>query len=168
MEKTKKLYLARHAEAEPSAPEGDRERPLTRRGEAQAAALGRALRARGARPQAIAASPARRARQTAELAAEAMGCAPGAILFVPEIYEASTRRLLEVINATDEAIESLMLVGHNPAFSMMTAYLAQRAISHLPPSGAIHITFELGYWSFVTMGAGRFEWYLDPEEAPRS
>lgn len=163
MEKHKKLYLARHAEAEPIGSNGDASRALTVGGELQAAGLGKELRKRGARPQAIAASPAVRARRTAELVAEGIGYAPESILLVPEIYEATTRRLLEVINATDEAIESLLLVGHNPAFSMMTAYLTQHNIAHLPPAGAIHIAFDLGFWSFITMGAGRFEWYLDPD-----
>jgi phosphohistidine phosphatase len=67
----RQLWLLRHAEAEPHRTHQDAERRLTERGERQARAAGIALSRIGVKFDAILFSPKVRARQTAELAAEA-------------------------------------------------------------------------------------------------
>ena len=67
----RQLWLLRHAEAEPHGTRADAQRRLTERGEAQARAAGIALLRIGASFERVLYSPKVRARQTAELAAEA-------------------------------------------------------------------------------------------------
>jgi phosphohistidine phosphatase SixA len=67
----RQLWLLRHAEAEPHGTREDSQRRLTERGERQARAAGAALARLGASFEAVLFSPKVRARQTAELAAEA-------------------------------------------------------------------------------------------------
>jgi phosphohistidine phosphatase len=67
----RQLWLLRHAEAEPHGTRTDSERRLTARGEAQARAAGLALARLDVSFEAVLFSPKVRARQTAELAAEA-------------------------------------------------------------------------------------------------
>src|SRR4051795_8674815 len=71
------LYLLRHAHAGNSASwDGpDSERPLSPKGRRQAQRLGAFLAERGFAPDAIVTSPKLRARQTADLVADAIGIA---------------------------------------------------------------------------------------------
>ena len=71
----RQLWLLRHAEAEPHGTRADSERRLTARGEAQARAAGVALARLDVMFEAVLFSPKVRARQTAELAAEAWSAA---------------------------------------------------------------------------------------------
>jgi phosphohistidine phosphatase SixA len=66
-----RLYLCRHAHSDPGEP--DELRPLSRRGEEQAAALGARLAAEAEPPVLVLSSPLLRARQTARAVAAATG-----------------------------------------------------------------------------------------------
>jgi phosphohistidine phosphatase len=102
------LWLLRHAEAQDGA--RDDERPLTERGVRQAKAAGLALRQLGARLDACFTSPKVRARQTAELACEALGVA---VTPIPALAGAP----FDVQELT-AGLDDVLLVGHDPSFSM--------------------------------------------------
>ena len=70
------LWLLRHGEAEPHDTRPDPERRLTPRGERQAIAAGRTLRALGVEFAAVFTSPRVRAADTARLACESLGVEP--------------------------------------------------------------------------------------------
>jgi len=69
-----RLFLVRHAEAEPGEP--DELRALTARGRQQARDLGARLAAEGADGATVVSSPLLRARETAEEIARALGTTP--------------------------------------------------------------------------------------------
>jgi len=103
------IWLLRHADAEDGSP--DAERPLSPKGEQQARAVGDALAALGVELDACLTSPKVRARETARLA-----CAPLGI----EPWEERALRG-GPFDPTDVAAghgESVLLVGHEPDFSM--------------------------------------------------
>lgn len=87
------IYLLRHGETEWNRQgrlQGQQNSPLTARGEAQAAAMGRALRelvGPGAAGFRIVCSPLGRARQTAAIVAAEVGCDPAAIAEEPRLME---------------------------------------------------------------------------------
>ena len=103
------IWLLRHAEAEDGSPDAERE--LTEKGERQARAAGAALAALGVELDACVASPKVRAAETARLACEPLGVevqlepklAGGP--FDPDALAAGLG-------------ESVLLVGHDPDFSM--------------------------------------------------
>ncbi|VVM07551.1 partial 2,3-bisphosphoglycerate-dependent phosphoglycerate mutase, partial [Methylacidimicrobium tartarophylax] len=66
------VYLLRHAAAIREAPT-DAERKLSKKGRQEAQSAGNALHRLGVRPDLIWSSPLVRARQTAEIVAEALG-----------------------------------------------------------------------------------------------
>lgn len=70
------LVLLRHAQAEPSGPAGDADRPLTARGHADAAAAGAWLGHGGHLPAVVICSPAKRTRQTWHEVALGMAAPP--------------------------------------------------------------------------------------------
>jgi phosphohistidine phosphatase len=104
------IWLLRHAEAADGAP--DAERPLTTRGRDQARAAGAALAALGVQLDACLSSPKLRAVQTAELVTDLLG----------GIEVRTDERLgggpFDPNELALEAGEDVLLVGHDPDFSM--------------------------------------------------
>src|SRR5665213_3343806 len=113
----KTLYILRHAEAAPGSP--DEPRQLTDKGHRQARQVGQAIREKGWRPAAIFCSPAARTKQTWE----GLDLAHPKPDFKKAIYNASTSELLAIVQGAG-TVESLMLVGHNPAIHALAAALA--------------------------------------------
>jgi phosphohistidine phosphatase len=112
------LVLLRHAKS--AHPEGaaDETRPLTPRGHADAAAAGTWLAARHLIPDVVLCSPARRTR---ELGGDATGTT---VVYDPVVYESGHgRALLDLVAATGPEITTLLLIGHNPTISMLSALL---------------------------------------------
>jgi phosphohistidine phosphatase len=120
----RQLWLLRHADAEPHGARVDFERRLTGRGEQQARIAGLALARMGATFDAVLFSPKVRARQTAELAAEAWSEEQRARLSMHEPLAEGFdgARALEAI-ASVPADGRLLLVGHEPDFSRVVAEL---------------------------------------------
>ncbi len=153
------LILLRHAETEP--PEtgaDDRHRALTDHGQQEAEAAGRWLASHGVRPERLLCSPARRARQTAELSLVGLATAP-ALHLAEEIYEATPGELLALLDQHGEA-GSVLLVGHNPGIERLVALLVEGRSDEfrgMPPAGlaVLHLdgTLEPGnarldaFWS---------------------
>jgi phosphohistidine phosphatase len=108
---TRRLVLIRHAKA---AAEGvDRDRPLAERGMAEAPAIGRWLTERHVVPDRVVLSPARRARQTWELAAAELASSTKPVLD-ERVYGNTVDDLLDVVHETPAEIATLAIVGHNP------------------------------------------------------
>jgi phosphohistidine phosphatase len=110
------LWLLRHGEAEPHDARPDFERRLTERGEEQSRAAGRALAALEMTFQAVYTSPKVRARDTARLACEALGCEPIEHAALTEGFDADDARALLNAVGPDERI---LVVGHNPDFAQV-------------------------------------------------
>jgi len=118
----KTLGLFRHAKSDwGDARARDFDRPLNERGRKGAPLMGRHIQdwcdARGMRWDRILASPAVRAAETIELAAQGAGYGQGNTLAVNwdrRIYLASSASLLDVLRDQDPAVNSILMVGHNP------------------------------------------------------
>jgi phosphohistidine phosphatase len=103
------LWLLRHAEAADGQP--DEERPLTDRGVQQAEAAGRALARLGEGIDVCLSSPKRRALQTAELACDPLG--------IPVVPDPRLGGEPIDISAVTEGRHNVLLVGHDPSFSLL-------------------------------------------------
>jgi phosphohistidine phosphatase len=103
------IWLLRHAHAEDGSP--DAERPLSAKGERQARAVGAALAVLGVELDACLTSPRVRARDTARLVCESLGIEP----FEELALQGGPFDPLEVAAGHGE---SVLLVGHDPDFSM--------------------------------------------------
>lgn len=167
----KRLILLRHAKAAAKDPGRDFERPLAPRGHAQMKAVAAYLAAHaadGLRPDIAFVSPAARTRETwtrAKLAGVTMH-------FEPRIYEASTGALLSIVRAADEAVGTLLLVGHNPGVEDLAGKLVgsgdeatrSRLKASFPTATLAVIDLEVGAWREVGAGAGRLERVVTPAD----
>jgi phosphohistidine phosphatase len=114
--------ILRHAKA--ANPEGalDRDRPLTQRGHADAAAAGTWLSDGGLSPDLVLCSPSRRTKETWHGVALGLSSAPR-VRYDEAIYSGSVRSLLAVVRAADDGASTVLLVGHNPGVSELSALL---------------------------------------------
>lgn len=132
-------FLVRHAKAEGSAPGGDAARRLTPEGRAAFAALAAAL-AGEVRVTRVVSSPFTRARQTAELLAEATG-APVELEAALASGASSGRELLALLARLGPGAA---LVGHNPEVAEAVALAGRReaevrpgTVAAIEPGGAL-------------------------------
>lgn len=119
----RELVLLRHAHAEGGGTNAiaDIDRALSLRGREEAILAGKWLHERGYIPDRTLCSPARRARETLELAQDAIGF--GETECVDAIFEATPGELIALADAHRE-VGRLMLVGHNPGFEQLAALLS--------------------------------------------
>ncbi len=149
------LTLFRHAKTErDSASGGDFDRRLEERGRRDAERIGAEIRQEALKFDLVLSSPAARTAETAELA----GLSPR---FDERIYNASAGELLAMVQGVDDAMERLMLIGHNPAFERLASQLTGQDLDM--PTGSL-LEIELPIESWAEAGSGRPVRFLKPKE----
>ena len=103
------LWLLRHGDAAEGSP--DAERPLTKKGEKQARAAGRALKRLGVPMDACLTSPKVRAAETARIACEELGVEP-------QLEPKLAGGPFDADALAAGLGDNVLLVGHDPDFSM--------------------------------------------------
>jgi len=161
----KRLLLLRHAKSSWS-DDGlaDSERPLSGRGERDAPRMGARLRKRGIRPGLVITSPAVRARRTASLVARALDYPDGAIRLEATLYLAAPAEILTVVAAQADAIDCLLVVGHNPGLTELTnLLLPELALANLPTTGVVVVDCAGERWAEVRNAQRQLVYYDYPK-----
>ncbi len=124
--RSRELLLLRHAKASRDAAKAaaDFDRPLTRRGRRDAPRMGRWLKTRELVPDCVIGSPARRARETAELVLDELGLAQEETRWDERAYAADVEALLRVLADCPPAARRVLVVGHNPGLEDLVRHLA--------------------------------------------
>ncbi|HEY8259815.1 MAG TPA: histidine phosphatase family protein [Methylosinus sp.] len=167
--KMRRLILLRHAKADAHSAGGDRQRPLTKRGEEDARRVGRYLAEEGLVPDLAVSSDARRAKRTLDLALEAF---PREVSHRLDdaIYLADPDRLLDLLRETPAETATLLAIGHNPGFADLASALAtdgspdalSRLRSKYPTAALAVLDLEADDWSAVGAGGARLERFVTP------
>jgi phosphohistidine phosphatase len=144
----------RHANAQWKDPQiADFDRPLNRRGNSEAEAMGRRLMELKLVPTILLASTARRAEQTADIVARELGVAARSRRSEESLYLAPAEDILRVVQTTGPRIPHLMIVGHNPGITEVANLLApSRAIADLATAAVCTFTFDSRSWADVEAG----------------
>jgi len=154
---TLRLILTRHAKsswADPSV--DDHARPLNKRGEKSAAAVGVWLASRGYVPEVALVSSSKRTKQTWKLISKAFQDPPEAA-YRDELFHAEPEVLMERLRGVGAAC--VMMIAHNPGI----AFFAQGLVSRLPgdsrferfPTAATAvIDFDAPEWSQIAWSTG--------------
>ena len=160
----KKLFLIRHAEAESGSSEKkDFYRDLTNKGTRDSARLGKYLMMNNFVPDLIVASPAVRARQTAELIADQVGYGLDRIVLHEDLYETSVRVLLEHINKLNDKGKRVFLINHNPSITYLAEYLTSADVGNLSPASMVVATMENASWREFSQGSADLALQLSPD-----
>jgi len=161
----KTILLMRHAKAEAGVPgQRDFDRPLAVRGNEDAERMGRALAKLGAVPDAIVASPAARAKETAEAAARAMKFS-GTIHSERALYNASGDAWLAALRALPASAESALVVAHSPGIAEAAALLcgASPGAFDIPTGGVLAFDDAVDRWRDLGEGGASLRWFLRPK-----
>lgn len=144
----KKLYIIRHAKSSWSdAALNDFERPLNKRGKANAPIMGKRLKKKGIMPDIIISSTAKRAKSTAEMIVKEIGYEKK-VLFNENIYEASVDEFRKILTALDDKQSTVFLVGHNPELNMLVDYYV-KFYENIPTCGVVEIEFDCERWAEI-------------------
>jgi phosphohistidine phosphatase len=161
----RRLLLLRHAKSSWDEPGlDDHDRPLAPRGRKAGKRVAKELRRREIEVDLVLCSSAVRAQQTYELVAPALGEAEIAI--EPELYGASSARLLARLRALDDRTGSALLIGHNPGLQDLAVRLcpaATRIAEHFP-TGALAVLEVDGSWADLGPASVALESYVVPRE----
>lgn len=158
----KQLLLMRHAKSDWSADHStDHDRPLNQRGVRSARAIGRLLKDEGEVPQLVVTSSAVRARTTAQLAAEA-GDWGSEIVVDSRLYGTGADAAIQVA-AEAGAPDRLMLVGHQPTWSILVSILSGESVDMKTATVAM-IAFDMGAWSDLPGATGALETVYQPRD----
>jgi phosphohistidine phosphatase len=151
----------RHAKSDWEAVYGsDHDRPLNERGVRSARLMGRALSAKGLEPRYVISSTALRARTTAELANEA-GNWEAALSLDRALYEAGPHDVLAVAAGAPD-VSRLMLVGHQPTWSMLVAELTGERVE-MKTATVVVVEVDLDSWDGLPSARGALAAVLDPK-----
>jgi phosphohistidine phosphatase len=165
----KRLFLLRHAKSswkDSSLP--DHDRPLAGRGKRASKAMAAYMREQRIEPALVLCSSATRARQTLERVAPGLGGSPD-VRIESELYEASAAGLLSRLQRVDDAVPSVMLIGHNPSIERLALDLANGGpelaeLGDKYPTGALATVDFAGTWSTVEPDAARLVDFVKPRD----
>jgi phosphohistidine phosphatase len=167
----RRLFLIRHAKAEPAVGRVDYERKLTGRGRDDAKRVAKALAARRILPDILVHSGAARAKETAEMLAAAWR---GKVELKEDgrLYDASLATLLDRTRALSDEHKHVGLVGHNPGLGeLATALIGSgaepevRRLAAKYPTGAVAVLdFSIKRWAEAERNSAMLALYLTPAE----
>jgi len=172
----RQLLLLRHAKSswdDPKLP--DHARPLNARGRQNAVAMRQHLQALGIAPELVLVSSARRTLQTMQ----ALGpfAATTRVAPLDALYLANVGQLLAALHAVDEAISSVLVIGHNPGLHELALQLAGAHAMAQPrpemqnlaegfPTGALAEFSVAGPWWSLGEGGTRLVRFVAPRDLP--
>ncbi len=173
----KTLTLLRHAKSTWDDPVArDFDRPLNKRGRRAAQTIGREMRAQSLVFDRVIASPAVRVRETVDEVVEGYGRSLDPE-FNQRIYLAQTETLLEILRATPDSTQSLLIVGHNPGLERLAILLTSSGSlrseleAKYPTATLAEVMLPVDRWQEVSEGLGELTRFirprdLDPELGP--
>ncbi len=161
----KTLYLLRHGEASLCASNGDDfERELSPYGEQQAIAIGQYLQQQKMTIDLLLYSAARRTTTTAMLIKKIMGHAIANTQAEAKIYQADLINLLELLRTLEPALNSVLLVGHNPTISWLLNYITGQTLDSMSPCTCYGMELMINDWAEISAGQGKIILTTIPEE----
>lgn len=166
----RRLFLIRHAKAEPSAGRDDHARKLTERGRGDARRVAKALARRHFLPEVLIHSGAARAKETAEIFAAAWR---NEVELQEQawLYDASFTTLIACTRALSHEEKRIGLVGHNPGLGELATALAgsgaepeMRRLAKFPTGAVAVLDFSIRRWEEVARNAAMLALYVTPAE----
>lgn len=150
MSEEKNLYIIRHGKSSWGYENvSDIDRPLKNKGIKYSYEMADRLLRKGWKPDAIWSSPANRAIHTALIFAGVLEYPYNKIKIEERLYFSSEEDVLDVIHKTNDAILSLMIVGHNPTFTNVANHFLKESVDYIPTAGVVKISFNAESWMRV-------------------
>ena len=113
----------------------------------------------------IRSSSALRALRFAEAISESTGVE---LVSDPDLYTFSTDRMVDLIRQLDDGLNTIALVGHNPAITLTVNRLTGADLDNVPTAGIAVLSFNLGHWADVGDGKAELVYFQAPKMLARA
>lgn len=167
----KKLYILRHAKADPDADfNDDHEKPLARKGHDDAALVARIMHDLNLIPDFIISSDSLRTRQTLENMLPILG-GDIAVDFTYNLYLATPGEILKQIATVNNDRNALLVVGHNPGVHQLCAFITgggdpqhiRTLQTKFPTGGLACFDVSCENWQQLNPGCASLENFITPK-----
>ncbi len=148
----KTLYIIRHAKSSWEFDLEDKKRPLNPRGLLDAELVGKELKTLVKTLDLILSSPAVRAYSTAKIINKYLDMPENLFIVKEELYDFDGSKVIETVKKCEDTINSLMIFGHNHAFTSIANNYGSEAIDNLPTCGVVVIEFDCDKWEQINVG----------------
>jgi len=145
----KTLLLIRHAKSSWDIGSlNDFDRPLNDRGKKDAPTMAKRLLSKKINIDAFVASPAKRAKKTAELFCKEYGKGEDDIIFITKLYHASPDIFFEVIDELDNGFNTVAIFSHNMGITEFANQLVKDLqIDNMPTCGIFAVKINAKKWA---------------------
>ena len=159
----KTLHLIRHSYTLNSSPDISRE--LSQQGEQICAHMGPKIQQGGCGFEHVFVSPATRAQSTIKLLAAAMGRPTLEWHTEDALYTFDYEQLLSWLETCDDALDDIVIVGHNPGVSDLAVLLTGGHIAQVPPCTYLKIETDAEHWQGLYPRCGHLAAMIYPDTA---
>ena len=148
----KTLYMVRHAKSSWDHDVIDHRRPLNKRGEKDAVLVSKHVSKKISTPEIIISSDAVRAATTAGYFKKKFKISDANFILDHSLYDFSGHKVIERVKNLDDSYTTVMIVGHNHAFTSVANMLGNKYIENVPTCGFVAIQFKEPNWKAISTG----------------
>lgn len=148
----KNLLLMRHGKSSWELNVSDEDRALLQRGISDAKLVGEKLSTKELNIDYVYSSPANRAFHTAMICLRQLRFPLDRFKVVPELYDFSGDHVLNFVRSLPNGLNTVLIFGHNHAFTHIANLLGSRPIENVPTSGFVHLQFNDINWAAIEKG----------------
>lgn len=156
----KQLLVIRHAKSDQSFWGNDFERPLNDRGHRDAPVMAERLLQKEISIDLFVASPAKRAKTTAEYFCKIYKRPVDDILFVSALYHAPASVFYQVINGLADEANTVAVFSHNPGITEFVNMPTNARLDNMPTCGIFGVKAVCNHWTDFTKAPKDF-WVFD-------
>jgi phosphohistidine phosphatase len=166
------LLVYRHGHAKKDDVDNDLKRELRDKGKRNAQRMGIWLARNDKLPDLVIASPATRAKRTAEKTCKTAGISGDVVKTDARIYQAGVPELLQVLRELKDSYQRVLLVGHNPSLEMLLDYLCWNKVPRrdrggiLSPASLASLKLDVS-WRQLEKATAELEQLVYPQTLPR-
>lgn len=161
----KQLFIIRHAKSDQSFFGNDFERPLNERGRSDAPLMAKRLLDKKFKIDALVASPAVRAKQTAESFADTLKMPLAEIIFVSALYHAAPEVFYEVVAGLPDELSMVAVFSHNPGISYFVNSLTETKVDNMPTCSVFAVSADIAAWAGFNKAKKEFLFFDYPKKA---
>lgn len=146
------ITFVRHGKSSWDYQVSDKDRPLKERGINDAKLVANKFKSLKNKIDFVYSSPANRALHTSMIFTRILEHPLGEFRVDESLYDFSGESVLKFIKSLDDQMTSVMIFGHNYAFTTLVNTLGDNYIENVPTSGLVQIKFDVANWNDIDNG----------------
>ncbi|WP_296313970.1 SixA phosphatase family protein [Winogradskyella sp. UBA3174] len=148
----KSVILVRHGKSSWGDDVIDKDRPLKSRGESDTSLVAKEFINHQISLDKILSSSAKRAFTTCEIFCKVLNYDKNEVEVRDDLYDFGGENVISVIKTLKDDINTIMIFGHNHAFTSISNIFGSKFIENLPTGGLVKLNFEIHTWSAFNKG----------------